>query len=131
MRTLDTNVVVRLLIGDDPQQTPIAEQAFVAAIASGGVYLPDVELAEVAWVLRGYDLERATRYQLLERLVRTRGVVVDDIDAVIDALEQFRLGGDLADQLILARAAATCALPVLSFDRHFSGGEGVELLGPG
>jgi predicted nucleic-acid-binding protein len=82
-------------------------------------------------VLRGYDLERATRYQLLERLVRTRGVVVDDIDAVIDALEQFRLGGDLADQLILARAAATCALPVLSFDRHFSGGEGVELLGPG
>ena len=131
MRTLDTNVVVRLLIGDDPQQTPIAEQAFLSAIATGGVYLPDVVLAEVAWVLRGYDLERGTRYQLLERLVRTRGVVVDDIDAVIDALEQFRLGGDLADQLILARAAATCALPVLSFDRRFSCCEGVELLGPG
>ena len=128
MRTLDTNVVVRLLIGDDPQQTPIAEQAFLTAIASGGVYLPDVVLAEVAWVLRGYDLERATRYQLLERLVRTRGVVVDDIDAVIDALEQFRLGGDLADQLILARATNTGALPVLSFDRRFSGCDGVELL---
>jgi len=121
-------VVVRLLIGDDPQQTPIAEQAFLTAIASGGVYLPDVVLAEVAWVLRGYDLERATRYQLLERLVRTRGVVVDDIDAVIDALEQFRLGGDLADQLILARATNTGALPVLSFDRRFSGCDGVELL---
>ena len=130
VRTLDTNVVVRLLIGDDPQQTPIAEQAFLAAIASGGVYLPDVVLAEVAWVLRGYDLERATRYQLLERLVRTRGVVVDDIDAVIDALEQFRLGGDLADQLILARAASSGALPVLSFDRRFAASEGVELLGP-
>ena len=112
MKTLDTNVVVRLLIGDDPQQTPIAEQAFLDAISSGGVYLPDVVLAEVAWVLRSYDLERTTRYQLLERLVRTRGVVVDDIDAVIDALEQFRLGGDLADQLILARAASTGALPV-------------------
>ena len=131
MKTLDTNVVVRLLIGDDPQQTPIAEQAFLDAIASGGVYLPDVVLAEVAWVLRGYDLERTTRYQLLERLVRTRGVVVDDIDAVIDALEQFRLGGDLADQLILARAASTGALPVLSFDRRFAASEGVELLGPG
>ena len=55
----------RLLIGDDPQQTPIAEQAFLAAIASAGVYLPDVVLAEVAWVLRGYDLECATRYQPL------------------------------------------------------------------
>ena len=41
-------------------------------------------------------------------------MVVDDIDAVIDALEHFRKRGDLADQLILARAAR--ALPVLSFD---------------
>ena len=131
MKTLDTNVVVRLLIGDDPQQTPIAEQAFLDAIASGGVYLPDVVLAEVAWVLRGYDLERTTRYQLLERLVRTRGVVVDDIDAVIDALEQFRLGGDLADQLILARASSSAALPVLSFDRRFASSEGVQLLNSG
>jgi len=46
MRTLDTNVVVRLLIGDDPIQTPIAERAFLDAIASGGVYLPDVVLAD-------------------------------------------------------------------------------------
>ncbi len=131
MKTLDTNVVVRLLIGDDPQQTPIAEQSFLSAIATGGVYLPDVVLAEVAWVLRGYDLDRATRYQLLERLVRTRGVVVDGIDGVIDALEQFRSGGDLADQLILARATAAGALPVLSFDRRFSASKGAELLSQG
>ncbi len=55
-------------------------------------------------------------------------MVVDDIDAVIDALEHFRQGGDLADQLILARAARTGVLPVLSFDQRFSRWEGVELL---
>ena len=128
VRTLDTNVIVRLLVGDDPRQTPIAEQAFLEAIATGGVYLPDVVLAEVAWVLRGYGLERQVRHGRLERLVRTRGVVVDDTDAVIDALEHFRQGGDLADQLILARAARAAALPVLSFDQRFSRCEGVELL---
>lgn len=128
MRTLDTNVVVRLLIGDDPIQTPIAERAFLAAIAGSGVYIPDVVLAEVGWVLRGYGLDRETRYALLERLVRTRGVVVDDIDAVIDALEQFRHGSDLADQLILARAGRLQALPVLTFDARFSTSEGVEIL---
>ncbi|MCP9841693.1 type II toxin-antitoxin system VapC family toxin [Synechococcus sp. J7-Johnson] len=129
MRTLDTNVVVRLLIGDDPLQTPIAERAFLDAIAAGGVYVPDVVLAEVAWVLRGYELARSTRHQLLERLVRTRGVVMEDIDAVIDALEHFQQGGDLADHLILARASRAGALPVLSFDQRFSARQGVQLLG--
>ena len=128
MRTLDTNVIVRLLVGDDPRQTPIAEQAFLEAIATGGVYLPDVVLAELAWVLRGYGLERQVRHGLLERLVRTRGVVVDDIDGVVDALEHFRQDGDLADQLILARAARAGDLPVFSFDQRFSACEGVELL---
>jgi predicted nucleic-acid-binding protein len=37
VKTLDTNMVVRLLIGDDPQQTPIAEQAFLDATNTGAL----------------------------------------------------------------------------------------------
>ena len=76
-----------------------------------------------------YGLERQVRHGLLERLVRTRGVVVDDIDGVIDALEHFRQEGDLADQLIGARVARAGALPVLGFDQRVSHAQGVELLG--
>ena len=128
MQTLDTNVVVRVLIGDDPDQTPLAEQAFLAAITSGGVFLPDVVLAEVAWVLRGYGLDRATRHDLLNRLVRTRGVTVIDLDGVMAALERFEQGGDFADHLLLARAQSAHALPVLTFDHRFAQTNGVQLL---
>ena len=128
MQTLDTNVVVRVLIGDDPDQTPLAEQAFLAAITSGGVFLPDVVLAEVAWVLRGYGLDRATRHDLLNRLVRTRGVTVIDLDGVMAALERFEQGGDFADHLLLARAQSAHALPVLTFDQRFAQTNVVQLL---
>lgn len=66
MQTLDTNVLVRVLVGDDPDQTALAEQAFLDAIACGGVFVPDVVLAEVAWVLpvRTFD----------QRFAQTKGV---------------------------------------------------------
>ena len=47
-----------------------------------------------------------------------------------DDLEHYREAGDLADQLIAARAARARAgaLPVLSFDQRLSACEEVELL---
>ncbi len=128
MQTLDTNVVVRVLVGDDPVQTPLAEHAFLSAIQAGGAFTPDVVLAEVTWMLRGYGLDRATRHNLLQRLIRTRGVVVVDVDAVIDALSRFQHGGDFADQLVLTRAASHGALPVLTFDQRFAMNAGVTLI---
>jgi len=120
---------MRILIGDDPVQTPLAEQAFLDAIAAGGAFIPDVVLAEVAWVLRGYGLERRERHGLLHRLIRTRGVAVVDVDGVIDALGRFQQGGDFADHLLLARASSHGALPVLSFDQRFACDDGLEMLG--
>ena len=50
MRTLDTNVIFRLLIGDDPQQTPIAERTFLAAAEIISKVLQPVPVMEI------YDL---------------------------------------------------------------------------
>ena len=126
MQTLDTNVLVRVLIGVDPEQTSLAEQAFLAAIANGGVILADVVLAEVAWVLRGYGLNRATWHDLLNRLVRTRGVTVIELDGVMAALDRFEQGGDFADHLLLSRAQSAHALPVMTFDQRFAQTKGVQ-----
>lgn len=129
MKTLDTNVLVRVLLGDDPVQTPIAEQAFLHAAAEDGVYVPDVVLVEIASVLgSGYKLDRRLVHERLHRLVRTAGVVVDDLDDVVRALDRFASAGDLGDHLLLSRAQRVSALPVLTFDRRFARLDGVDLL---
>jgi len=65
---------------------------------------------------------------LIDRLVRTRGVIVIDLDAVVAALERFKQGGDFADHLLLARAQSGKALPVITFDQRFAQTKGVQLL---
>jgi predicted nucleic-acid-binding protein len=46
MRAVDTNVVVRLIVRDDPRQTASAEQ-----FIRGGVWFSVLGLAEAVWVL--------------------------------------------------------------------------------
>src|SRR5271170_1680492 len=83
----DTNVVVRLLLRDDAVQAKKAEQAFLRHARSDGVFLPLVVLVETAWVLSyTYELNRKAIHEHLLSLIRTRGVVVDEVDLVQDAL---------------------------------------------
>jgi predicted nucleic-acid-binding protein len=127
----DTNVLVRVLLGDDPGQTAVAEAAFVAHAAGDGVYVPQLVLAELGWVLgTGYRLARHQIHERLMSLVRTRGVFVEDIETVLAALELYRAGAaDLADYLILLGASVAGATPLLSFDRRLARSAGVQLLG--
>ena len=61
MESFDTNVLVRLLVLDDPDQCARAERAWRNAIGSGGVFVSIVALVETSWVLRvSYRLDRAT-----------------------------------------------------------------------
>jgi predicted nucleic-acid-binding protein len=43
--------VVRLLLGDDPQQTAIAIEHWQKALQTSGVFLPQVVILETVWVL--------------------------------------------------------------------------------
>lgn len=130
MQAFDTNVLVRVLIGDDPRQTPVAEEAFLRHARGEGVFVSQVVLAELGWVLRsGYGLSRAQVHERLARLVRTRGVFVEAVQVTLDALERYRNGSaDLADLLILGRAAQEQATPLLTFDCKLAHEDGAELL---
>ncbi len=129
MIAVDTNVLVRVLVGDDPAQTKRAERAFVEHTKGGGVFVSLVVLAEVAWVLRAaYEWDRATIHERLARLVRTRGVLFEDLELVEAALAGYRAGkADLADYLIVGKAHSVGA-ELLTFDKRLAREEGVTML---
>ena len=129
MVAFDTNVVVRILVGDDPAQTRKAERAFVEHARGDGVFVSLLVMAEVAWVLSvAYEWDRATIHDRLSRLVRTRGVVLEELELIESALEGYRLDkAELPDYFILGKAQAASA-ELLTFDRRLARASGASLL---
>ncbi len=130
MAAFDTNVLVRVLVGDDPAQTRKAEQAFEAHAADDGVFVSLVVLAEVAWVLEAaYGWDRETIHRQVTLLVRTKGVVVEELELVQTALDEYEGGkAGLADYLILGKARTGPGRALVTFDRKLARTADVTLL---
>ncbi len=130
MAGFDTNVIVRLLIGDDSAQTRKAEQAFSEHAAADGVFVSLVVLAEVAWVLEAaYGWARATIHRQVSLLVRTKGVVVEELELVQAALDEYAKGkAGLAGYLILGKARTGPGRALVTFDRKLARTADVTLL---
>jgi predicted nucleic-acid-binding protein len=112
MIALDTNIVVRLLVADDPQQTAAA----VAAVRDQDLLLPLSVLLETEWVLRScYRVPRAAIAASLRRLIDLDRLTVDRPQVARFALDRFEVGFDFADALHLA--SSEMAREFLTFDR--------------
>ena len=99
MLALDTNVVVRLLVDDDPEQTRRARKL----IEKHPVLVVATVLLETEWVLRGaYRVDRKRIVQSLRSLLGLPDLTVGSDDAVAQALEWFERGLDFAYALHLA-----------------------------
>lgn len=130
MEAFDTNVVVRLCVRDDEEQSHRAELAFRRATAGAGAWLSSVVLVEVAWVLRvAYKFDRATTAATLRRLIATDGVYVEEDSTTRLALAAFEVGAaDFADYFILESARRGYALPLHTFDERLSKADGAKLV---
>jgi predicted nucleic-acid-binding protein len=124
MRAADTNLVVRLLVRDDPDQARAA-QTFVA----GGTWVSHVVLVEAAWVLgTTYRLGPAAIVQGIEMLLNDQDFVLQDPETVTAALRVFRARPKLGfnDCLILEIARKAGHLPLGTFDRELARVDGAE-----
>ena len=127
MIAVDTNVVVRFLVTDDPGQSAQASEVFAAE----QVFIPDTVILETAWVLGySYELDRVTIIAGLRRLFGLANVHLRDMAEMALALEWHDHGLDFADALHLAQS--THCTRLLTFDRRFAArGEGISGVGVG
>lgn len=99
MIAVDTNVLVRLLTGDDPAQARRAAALF----SESRILIPKTVLLETEWVLRySYGQQPAIILAAFRKLAGLAQVTLEDPSAVMEALNRYEAGMDFADALHLA-----------------------------
>jgi predicted nucleic-acid-binding protein len=116
---LDTNVLVRFLVEDDPSQTEKASRVLQRALDSNSsCFVSDVVMCEVVWVLESsYKFRRTEISQVLGRLLRATHLTFSSIEQLARSLDAYRTGrGGFADYLIREHARAHGCEAVATFD---------------
>jgi predicted nucleic-acid-binding protein len=126
MRAVDTNVLVRLVVRDDPEQVRAAE-SFIAP----GAWVSHLVLAEALWVLDAvYDRTAEQVATAVDMLLNHKDLTIQDAEVVSNALEQFKNRPSLgfSDCLVLEIARKAGHRPLGTFDRHLAKLEGAQRL---
>lgn len=116
MRAIDTNVLLRLIVRDEPRQAAAAD-AYVAK----GAWVSQLVLAEATWVLSAvYGLEDARIATTVEGLLQHESLSIQEPEVVAGALARFRAKSapEFADCLMLEIARKAGHLPLGTFDRR-------------
>jgi predicted nucleic-acid-binding protein len=116
---IDTNVLLRLTIGDDAAQANRARRLFdEIVLRQERVIVSPIVMTEYVWTLgRAYMLDRAKISSFLDALVLTPFLDFVDRPVILAAIADYRTGkADFADYMIAAYAEREGATFVFSFD---------------
>jgi predicted nucleic-acid-binding protein len=113
---VDTNVLIRHLTGDPPEQAARATRLLSQA---GQLLLPDLIVAEVVDVLESvYRVPRPRVAELVRAIVAFPGIEVADEPVLLRALEVYEVHRlDFADAYLVAEAETAGVNAVASFDK--------------
>jgi len=112
--TADTNVLVRALIEDDPEQSRAAQ---IALSKADIVALTIPTLCELVWVLRSYRIQSSDIAGTLRGLLNGANIVVNR-PAAEAGLALLDAGGDFADGVIAYEGSWLGADTFVSFDKR-------------
>jgi predicted nucleic-acid-binding protein len=114
MIAVDTNLLIRLLTKDDPEQAKRAAKV----IESDEIFIPKTVMLETEWVLRhAYKIEKRSIISSFQKMMGLPNVNVENQQPVIQAISWYESGLDFADALHLA--ASTKFDKFVTFDKAF------------
>ncbi|MDZ4730456.1 MAG: type II toxin-antitoxin system VapC family toxin [Xanthomonadales bacterium] len=126
MIAVDTNFLLRYLLGDDPAQSEKAEKLF---IGNNRVLVTDVVLVETLWTLKGkkYQLGKTDLMGVVRALFEESNIRFEDGQVVWMALNDYRKAkpvrgkvADFADALIINKAKFIAKSLNISFSGSYT-----------
>jgi predicted nucleic-acid-binding protein len=128
---IDTNLLLRLIAGDEPGQA-VAAREFLRehCTAEEPGYVCHIVLVELVWTLaRAYGYPRERIADAIGQILETAQLDVESSNDVAAALKDYRSGtADFADCLLVRVNAASGCTHTVTFDRKAAKLQGFKLL---
>jgi predicted nucleic-acid-binding protein len=119
VRGLDTNILVRFFIQDDPEQTQTVLELLEQTERDGEkLHVTPITLCELVWVLGSvYRQNRRQTSAALESLLDIRLLEIQDRELVLRALDDVRTGpAEFSDYLIGWQNRQAGCVDTITFD---------------
>lgn len=130
MIALDTSVVLRHLLKDDPVQSRLATELVGSLTAERPGFLSREVIVELFWVLeKTIRLPRAHIVETFKAMLGLEIWRIETPERFISALVQYENGGaGFADQMIRLAGLAEGCVHLATFDARLASEKGVTLL---
>lgn len=131
MKGLDTNVLIRYLVQDEPRQAYLASRFIEENCATeASCYINHIVLCELAWVLESnYMQGREEISAVIERLLLVSQIEIAEVEVVWRALADFRRSNAAFSDHLLGRSNQFMGCEsTLTFDKKGSTHPGFQLL---
>jgi predicted nucleic-acid-binding protein len=128
---LDTNVLARFFLQDDPLQSPKADRIIGSLSLREPGWVGVATILELVWVMTSQKrLDRKGIANILSQLLTREEIVIEQASIIQSAVHLYRLGSaDFADCLIASSARAAGCSRTVTFDRRAARDTGMELIG--
>jgi len=114
MIAVDTNLLIRLLTKDDPNQAKRAAKV----METNDIFIPKTVMLETEWVLwHAYGIDKGAIAKGFQKMMGLPNVSVEDQQTVFQAISWYESGLDFADALHLASSMKADGF--VTFDKAF------------